>query len=97
MQTKLYHCAACGYRADVLGGSDRNREITLKTMVCRACKAVVDVPVAAFVPGEAPPDQPGNCWQDIAAKCPLCGGSDVMPWALHRPCPRCEGDMDSGV
>lgn len=95
MQTKLYHCRSCGYRANVIGGTDRDDDVRHKTMVCRHCHAVVDAVVARLVPGETEFGIPIDRWHSVAAACPVCGGSGLTPWPLDRPCPRCDEEMDS--
>jgi len=95
MQTKLYHCRGCGYRTDVIGGMDRDHEVKLKTMVCRACNAVVDAVVARLVPGETEFGVPIDRWHSVPGKCPTCDGGGLTPWQLDRPCPRCGEEMDS--
>ena len=95
METKLYHCTGCGYRADVLGGTDRDSEAELKTMICRQCHAVVDAVVARLVPSETEFGVPIGRWQSVAAICPACEKGGLTPWPLARPCPRCDSEMDS--
>ena len=95
METTLYHCAGCGYRANVIGGIDRDHEVKLKTMVCRQCHAVVDAVVARLVPGETEFGIPIDRWHAVAAQCPNCGNGGLTPWPIARPCPRCDSEMDS--
>ncbi|HOX24325.1 MAG TPA: hypothetical protein PLL30_01050 [Candidatus Krumholzibacteria bacterium] len=94
MQTILFRCPACGYRAQVIGGGDRDNEAKLKTMVCRSCKTVVDAVVARLVAGETEFGLPVDRWHAVAALCPHCNSGNLMPWPTARPCPRCEGEMD---
>jgi len=94
MQTTLFRCAECGYRADVLGASRRDAEVKHKSMVCRPCKAVVVTVVARVVPGAPGPGQPAAQWQPIAAECPVCHGGGLWPWPPTHPCPRCGSEMD---
>ncbi|MEZ4386954.1 MAG: hypothetical protein R3D98_05150 [Candidatus Krumholzibacteriia bacterium] len=95
METKLYHCQGCGYRANVIGGLDRDDEVKLRTMVCSHCHAVIDAVVARLVPGETELGVPIDRWLAVPGQCPLCGGRGLTPWQLDRPCPRCNGEMDS--
>ena len=94
MATTLFRCATCGYRADVLAASERDHEVKRKAMVCRQCRAVVDTVVARLEPGENEFGMPVDRWHAVVAICPLCRGTNVGPWALSRPCPRCDGEMD---
>ena len=95
MEPKLYHCTGCGYRANVLGGTGRDNEVEIKTMICRRCHAVVDAVVARLVPGETESGIPIESWHAVAATCPGCDKGGLTPWPLARPCPRCDGEMDS--
>ena len=94
MDTTLFRCAECGYRADVLGASVRDSEVKRKSMVCRSCKAVVVAVVARREPGETDFGLTAHRWQDVSAICPLCGGGGLMPWPPTHPCPRCHSEMD---
>jgi len=94
MRTILFRCPACGYRAQVTGGSETDHEVKVRTMVCRSCKAVVDAVVARLVPGETELGLPIDRWHAVAAQCPHCNGGGLVPWPLARPCPRCDGEMD---
>ena len=95
MKTTLYHCSTCGYRANVLGGTERDHEVKLRTMVCRQCHAVVDAVVARLVPGETEFGLPIERWHAVPAQCPHCEKGGLTPWPIARPCPRCDGEMDS--
>lgn len=94
METTLFRCAECGYRADVLSASSHDAEFKRKSMVCRACRAVVVTVVARLVPGQAAFGLPNSRWQVVAAVCPHCHGSGLLPWPPTHPCPRCGSEMD---
>lgn len=94
METKLFHCTACGYRANVIGGTERDHEVKRRSMVCRQCHAVVDAVVAKLEPGENEYGLPVDRWLAVAALCPHCEKSGLTPWPPAFPCPRCDGEMD---
>ncbi len=56
-----------------------------ETMVCTACRSVVDVRVGSYDSEVVPADE--------VNRCPECEGTDLTPWAASRPCPRCKGTM----
>ena len=94
MDTTLFRCAECGYRADVLGASRRDAGVKRKSVVCRACKAVVVAVVACRVSGEAEFGMSSDRWDEVPAACPLCKASGLLPWPPTHPCPRCGTEME---
>lgn len=94
METTLFRCAECGYRADVLGASVRETGVKRKSMVCRSCKAVVVAVVATLAPGETEFGLSANRWTEVVAVCPHCAKGGLMPWPPTHPCPRCHNEMD---
>ena len=78
-------CSDCDYTAEVSGGADGGFMIRTETMVCRACREVVDVVVGT--------NAPEMVSADGMNRCPGCEGEDLAPWTESRPCPRCRGTM----
>lgn len=80
-----FTCSQCGYEAEISGGADCGIEAATETMVCNACRALVDVLVASK---NREIDHP---------HCPECHSGNVVKWdARRRPCPRCSGLMNQG-
>lgn len=78
-----YHCA-CGYTAEVAGGERVAGGMRTATMVCSACRELVDVIIAA-PKGTA-----------RIGECPRCGSRYQRPWT-GRACPRCARTMSRGA
>jgi hypothetical protein len=94
MDTTLFRCAECGYRADVLGASHRSAESKHKSMVCRSCRVIVVAVVARLVPGQPKFGMSTDRWHSISAVCPHCGAEGLLPWPPTHPCPRCGSEME---
>lgn len=94
MDTTLFRCAECGYRANVLAANCRDHEAVHGSMVCPACRMVIVSVVARLTPGGSEPGQPADRWRPVAVTCPHCSSGVLLPWPPTHPCPRCGSEMD---
>jgi len=90
-QSYEFRCNACGYTAEVSGGTDAGMNVITETQVCNACTEVVDV-----VTGPSPinQDYTGEVAESVN-KCPKCGSGNLQTWS-KRKCPKCGGRMRKG-
>ncbi len=84
--TYTFCCSGCGYSAEVSGGADYGFVAQTETMICKPCRAVVDVMVGTRDPAQISTDDLNQC--------PECDGKDLTPWDESRHCPRCNGTME---
>ncbi|MEZ5098590.1 MAG: hypothetical protein R3C15_02025 [Thermoleophilia bacterium] len=98
-------CDACGYQAEVSGGPDSGKLVTVQTMTCLTCRSLVDVVTEIHARG---------AWLDALdhelGRCPSCLGRRLEPWgataddhasgsggqAATNPCPLCGTRMRRG-
>lgn len=86
-----YQCAACGYSAQVSGGRGCGFVAVVRTMACKPCRALFDVPIGAY--GREGPTGDPEFDRKLGA-CPSCGGRELRPWKKGDSCPRCGGSME---
>lgn len=97
-----FTCPACGYQAEVSGGPDSGKLVTVQTMTCLTCRSLVDVVTDIHARG---------AWLDALdhelGRCPSCLGQRLEPWggvatdiatvsgdrAATGPCPLCGTPM----
>lgn len=78
---QTFHCAACGYAAQVSGGADMLFAGYTRTMACEACHTLHDVLVSDhFSPKRE-------------VRCPACRSRRLRAWDHPAPCPKCGGAM----
>ncbi len=88
-----FTCSSCGYSVEVCGGTDSGMAATLRTSVCRDCKAVVDILIGGPKLFGGKPEKTDD--PDVGC-CPACKGKNVTPWSRFRPCPKCKSRMKKG-
>ncbi len=89
-RTTRFRCAKCGYAAEVCGGDDSDFDVRVKTMYCRACRELSDVPVE-FRARDFLNDDMLDTDESRLGRCPRCRGADLVAWSAGQPCPRCGG------
>ena len=88
--TNTYKCSSCGYSAGVWEAPDKAPIATVDTRHCLGCKALVEVPIE-FNAGALIDDQDSNL--HFLNRCPNCDSSNVQPWHIKHPCPKCGEHM----
>jgi hypothetical protein len=88
MGTRYQFNCHCGYSATVAGDYDVGPRGGTATILCRTCKRLLDVRIAAPVP--QPPDSMVLIKPD---GCPRGRNHDWRVWTHPGPCPRCGATM----
>jgi hypothetical protein len=83
-----FHCAGCGYHAEVSGGDDRGMDIVTSTVVCVDCRALYDVFMGTSDSGDHPFKQP-------KFRCPKRSSHRIQKWEDGGPCPVCGCPMEN--
>ena len=81
-----FACTKCEYETNVAGGISVSLHEGRDTMVCTACKQLVDV-LIRYIEGRDWRDRVEHTEKPFT--CPACGSSEVEQWTRARPCPRC--------
>ncbi|MFH0945425.1 MAG: hypothetical protein V2A76_09535 [Planctomycetota bacterium] len=90
----IYRCGACGYEATVCGRRDLGMLVEVETRVCTECRAVVDVALGRPAL-DSKADEESMPPLGPLRQCPYCERPVTQVWPADRPCPRCDGTMDS--
>ena len=83
-----YGCPACGNEAEVSGGQDAGMESETLTILCPACRELIDVLIS-----HQPPGRPEGRFEP---RCPRSSRHAVQPWTHPGPCPKCGVTMTQG-
>lgn len=92
MGTKYnFACPGCGDIAEwVSGQRDFGEMAVVRTMICEACKAVVDVLIGRH--GQDGPTDDRD-YDTSLNLCPKCEGTRLYLWPSEHPCPKCDNQM----
>ena len=80
-ETRSYRCSDCGYAALVSGGDDVGMAVATTTVVCDACREVMDVVMGT----------PGLVVSSPRLRCVNNARHRVRRWVAPGACPRCGG------
>lgn len=86
-----FKCGVCGYQIYASGGPDCLMHAYTTSIVCTACRRVMDVETHGAGRGSHAPSEDGI---GRAPRCPLEPAHEVMLWGRPYPCPECGATMD---